>query len=423
MRARAWTSILSMMAVGANAVGCGSDARTDCASYSDCTADGAGMDGETVLDGGPEVAAPDAEMGTVDASHPSDAARGGDADAAVDAFVCDPTQSPSAEPCVVDEAYGIFVAPAGSDANPGTKALPVATIGRGMDLAKTASKRVYVCAGRFAEKVAIGTSRDGAAVFGGLDCATWHYDTNNKVIVAPAQTGYALELDGLQQGATLEDVEFDALDANPSHPGESSVAVFANGAQNVVLRRVAMVAGAVVATGGAGPSGGTAGDPSNAYAGSLNGTSAGDAGAPSGKTSMCVDGTASVGGAGRRHQPDAGRRRTGSTRDRQAEAPAATMFHAFQQGVAATESTRRKVPPTPPSQSWAAFRQRDGHPLRRRPVRTANRVKGAAAVAMASRAPVPEAAVRAADAGEWAANRAVEVARRSHCSRFNQAFR
>ena len=90
-----------------------------------------------------------------------------------DAGMCDPTKSPSDDPCVVDEAYGVFVSPRGSDANPGTRSAPASTIGRGMDLAKAARKRVYVCAGSFAEPLVVAASRDGVNVYGALDCATW----------------------------------------------------------------------------------------------------------------------------------------------------------------------------------------------------------------------------------------------------------
>ena len=40
----------------------------------------------------------------------------------------------------------------------------------------------------------VGTSRDGVNVYGALDCATWTYGAANKVVVAPAQSGYALEI-------------------------------------------------------------------------------------------------------------------------------------------------------------------------------------------------------------------------------------
>ena len=173
--------------------------------------------------GSPECSAPDAAAG--------DAGRDGGAEAEVAPSGCDPTKLPHDEACVVDDAFGIFAALAGSDANPGSKSAPVQSIGHAMDLAKAAAKRVYVCAGSYPEQLVVGSSRDGVNVYGALDCATWTYSAANKVVVAPAQSGYALEIEGLQTGVTFEDIECDAQSA--TNGGESSIAVFASGSQNV----------------------------------------------------------------------------------------------------------------------------------------------------------------------------------------------
>jgi len=229
-----------------------------------------------------------------------------DAATGVEAGACDPTRPPSSEPCVIAETYGVFVSPSGSDANSGTRAAPVQTIGHGMDLAKAAGKRVYVCAGSFAEQLVVAASRDGVAVYGALDCATWSYGTANKVVVTPAQAGYALELEGLQTGATFEDVEFDAQGAPSGSAGESSITVFASSSENVAFERVTVVAGN--ATDGA--SGVSPAPTSEAGAGTnnwygtppdyseLNGASAGDAGGAPMTTCACADQSSSTGGAG-----------------------------------------------------------------------------------------------------------------------------
>ena len=59
----------------------------------------------------------------------------GRSDAFPDVRGCDPSKSPSEEACVVAEAYGIFVSPAGSDGSAGTRSAPLATLGHGMDVA------------------------------------------------------------------------------------------------------------------------------------------------------------------------------------------------------------------------------------------------------------------------------------------------
>ena len=238
--------------------------------------------------GSPECSALDATAG--------DTAPDGGAEAGVAPSGCDPVKSPRDEACVIDEAFGIFVSPAGSDANPGSKAAPARTIGHAMDLAKAAGKRVYVCRGSYPEPIAVGASRDGVNVYGALDCASWTYGAANKVVVAPAQSGYALQIQGLQTGVTFEDIEFDAQSA--ANGGESSIAVFASGSQNVALHRVTIVAGNGT-DGMPGPPQGPSdwyGIPPN-YS-ELNGMSAGDAGGAPSSTCTCPDQASSTGGAG-----------------------------------------------------------------------------------------------------------------------------
>jgi len=226
----------------------------------------------------------------------------GGSDASPDVGGCDPSKSPSEEACIVAEAYGVFVSPAGSDSNAGTRSAPVATLGHGMDVAKATGKRVYVCAGSFGEELVIGASRDGVNVYGGLDCTGWTYGAGNHVVVAPLGSGYALELEGLRTGVTLEDLEFDSQGA--PRPGESSIAAFASNSENVVLERMTLVAG-TAADGSAAATSGPGADagPTNWYGTppaypELNGASAGDAGAAPATTCTCRDQSSSTGGAG-----------------------------------------------------------------------------------------------------------------------------
>jgi len=248
-------------------------------------------------------------QGTPECSPADAAARDGamavGSEAGADASACDPTKAPHDASCVITEAYGVFVSPAGSDSNVGTRSAPARTIGHGMDLAKAAGKRVYVCAGSFHEQLVVASTRDGVSVYGALDCATWSYGTANKVVVATAAAGYALELESLQAGTTFEDLEFDALNAAPGVAGGSSVAVFASSSRNVALQRVTMVAGnATDGTSGASPGGADGGGSATNWYGTppgyaeLDGKSAGDAGAAPPTTCLCPDQSSSTGGAG-----------------------------------------------------------------------------------------------------------------------------
>jgi len=149
--------------------------------------------------------------------------------------------SDTADPCIINEQFGIFVSPTGSDSAAGTQLTPVATVGHAMDLARAAGKRVYACgsAGNYTvESLVVGASRDGVKAYGGLNCTTapsqWIYSAGAKATMAPA-TGYALQVSGLTVGVTFEDFGFVA--ANATGVGASSIAVFASSATGVVLQR------------------------------------------------------------------------------------------------------------------------------------------------------------------------------------------
>jgi hypothetical protein len=167
-------------------------------------------------------------------------------DAVADADVgpaCDVTKSPVDEPCVVDDRYGVFVSPGGSDtAGVGTKAAPYKTVTKGLTSAQ--GKNVYVCAGNYAEAVTIEGALDGARIFGGFDCLGWSYAASNRPVVKPT-TGPALTAKSLTKGLRVEDVEFDAPATTAS--GESSAAGWVTGSANVRLVRVKLVAAAAQA--------------------------------------------------------------------------------------------------------------------------------------------------------------------------------
>ena len=162
---------------------------------------------------------------------------------------CDSNSDPpsnTGDTCIISDTFGIFVKPGGTDSSScGAMASPCLTIGHAMDQAKAAGKRVYACGSggaTYNENLVVGTSRDGVAVYGGLDCtaAQWTYNAADVATVAPS-TGIALELSGLTS-ATFEDFAF--VGTASSSAGASSIAVFASNSSGVVLRRCSATAGA-----------------------------------------------------------------------------------------------------------------------------------------------------------------------------------
>jgi hypothetical protein len=175
-------------------------------------------------------------------------------EASSDASSCDPTKDPKDEPCVLDSAYGVFVASAGGDAGAeslgsgvagpdGTADRPYASIGQA--LANMAGKsRVYVCNGVYTEQVSITAA---VSLYGGLSCAAgsarrvWSYVGQTAQVTAPP-SAYALFVTGVQPGSvTIEDMSFAAPDA--TGPGTSSVAALIASSSAVRLERVALSAG------------------------------------------------------------------------------------------------------------------------------------------------------------------------------------
>ena len=158
---------------------------------------------------------------------------------------CDRSGSPSADACLVDERFAVFVAPEGDDAADGTRAEPVATIGHAIELAQDQNKIVIACAGVFDERIALD---DGLRIYGGFACPgdsgarrPWTYDEGTKTTVAPSARGAALEARDVTKAIVVEDFAFDVLDA--VEPGESSIAAFVVRASDVTFRRVTILAG------------------------------------------------------------------------------------------------------------------------------------------------------------------------------------
>jgi len=214
---------------------------------------------------------------------------------------CDTTQDPSTTPCLVSEAYGVFVSTMGSDATgDGSRAKPYATFGKGLDAAKAAGKQVFVCMGIYPENVTVDAAHDGVSVHGGFSCTDWSYAATNAVKLAPQDPGPAVRVDTLSTGTTITDLEIDSVDAQKA--GDSSIAAFVNASHNVVFRRVTMRSG----NGAAGAAGADGASMSN-YDVSLmpsdpkiagNGAPTLTGGAAQTCSGLCANGMTSTGGAG-----------------------------------------------------------------------------------------------------------------------------
>src|SRR5215471_10632735 len=202
----------------------------------------------------PETSVADAEGGAVEGGAvEGGAVEGGGVeagppiDAGPDVPACDGSRSPSVDPCVIDDRFGVFVTPTGNDGAAGTQAAPLRTLAAALALAHQRSVRVYVCDGgtSFAETMTINATLGGAALFGGFTCtsAQWTYSTSRRAVVRPA-TGPALSIQG-SAGVLLEDFELEGADGLAA--GTSSFGAVVNQASGVVLRRVRIVGGQAAA--------------------------------------------------------------------------------------------------------------------------------------------------------------------------------
>jgi hypothetical protein len=155
---------------------------------------------------------------------------------------CDPTQSPSEDECVIDEDYGVFVSPNGSDGSgDGSRSKPYATLGKAISKAEAKGKRVYACAdgGAYHEALHLDATASGLELYGGFSCDKWAYSTTAKSTVTSSTT-LSLHVEGVTN-FRVEDFRFEAADGVA--PGESSMGALIASSTNVVLRRVHLDAG------------------------------------------------------------------------------------------------------------------------------------------------------------------------------------
>jgi hypothetical protein len=167
-------------------------------------------------------------------------AEGGAMDAtSEEAAVCDRGLTPKDDPCVLSDAYGVFVASpgvtdseaatvgaaAGGPLADGSMAKPYPSIGQA--LANVGSKtRVYVCNGLYPEQVLITTP---VAIYGGLSCElsaadrVWQYVGGSAQVTSPSP-GYALTV-AVPVEQAGDDAGGDAADGDDAADGGDAAAV------------------------------------------------------------------------------------------------------------------------------------------------------------------------------------------------------
>lgn len=249
--------------------------------------------------GSPVDAAPMDDRGfasdSADVTTTVDAADAGEPPEASDAKVCDPTEAPQDDPCVLSGAYGLFVSPQGVDTNPGTPTAPLKSVALAVERASTAGQaRVYLCNGVYSEAVHL---LSGVSLYGGFDCsgdAGIRYVDGTFATISPPSNHIALIVDGVDAAVAVEDIGFRAADGvgdDDAGNGQSSVAVLVN-ASTATFRRCILTAG----NGDQGADGQT---PSNymgtsAPDGTVNNGGLGGAGG----SITCANGSVSFGGGG-----------------------------------------------------------------------------------------------------------------------------
>jgi hypothetical protein len=298
-----------------NACDEGTKGCTDAAASPDASEDSPVVEA-TLPDAGDDAATEDEQDGgTGDQTDGSGSEDGAGDDATSDASTpetgskCTVGASPAKNGCITD-ASGVFVATTaegGSDtAGTGAMAHPFATITRALGNLGT-STAIYVCGGGYIDQVTVNIPIN---LYGGLTCSggKWAYQARSLAVVSGSSASFALKIAVATGTVDIEDMGFDGATAAA---GESSIAAWVNLSNNVILRRVKVVAG----IGGAGAD---AGAPTPNYAGATAAPGApaqmlaSDAGAAEGGSATCAEGT-SNGGQGAIRNVATSQQATGGT--------------------------------------------------------------------------------------------------------------
>jgi hypothetical protein len=199
---------------------------------------------------------------------------------------CDLAKSPKDSPACIDDSVAVFVAPSGDDGASGSKAAPLKSIAKGVELATSRGvSRIYVCEGNYGTAVEV---KAAVSIFGGLSCA-WSY-TGAKPKLAP-QKGVALRVTKVNGAVVLQDFEV-VGSADASAPGDSAIAAFVSESTDVTFRNMTLTATA-------GVDGAKGASRSNYSSGTAQpGGLTNSATAGTGPNCPCPNGTFSKGGSG-----------------------------------------------------------------------------------------------------------------------------
>ncbi len=248
MKSQILSLTLASSVVLAAAWGCSARSE-DCQELRNCAADaGGGGSGATGKGGtagkggsGGSGTGGDGGEGQSSGGAGATAAGGGSGGEGGNVVACD--LSDPAAGCT-PTSNGIFVAPTGNDDNTGAMDAPVATIGKGVELAIDSGQPVFICNATYDETVELGDNADGLAIYGGFACPDaanpWTYMEGERAVIAPANPGYALQAD-LVENLTVTDLELVAQDGAAA--GDSSIAAFVSRSENASFVRVKLVAG------------------------------------------------------------------------------------------------------------------------------------------------------------------------------------
>ena len=155
---------------------------------------------------------------------------------------CDVTKTPSQDGCVVNETLGVFVAPASADASTdspdGTRAHPFSKMQEAIASASGQNKRVYACAGTYAEQIVIA---NGVSMFGDLDCNDGWKVVSDKHASVAAPASPAATAEGISKPTRIEAIDLVAPDGTLANP--SSIALVANGSPALAIASSTIHAG------------------------------------------------------------------------------------------------------------------------------------------------------------------------------------
>jgi hypothetical protein len=220
------------------------------------------------------------------------------------------TGTPNDNMASVIDSCGIFVSPNGNDGAPGTKAAPVASLTKAVELAHPAFKNVYVCGGTdvtYSEPatVTLASSDTGRGIFGGLSCDAWSFDdTRRPTVVVPGAGQPIFRVDGAKD-ARIENLHIISSDA--VDPGTSSIAIFVASGAHLRVRHINIDVGR-------GADGAPGVDAPAQVAAATDGVDATGLTGGAGSACSCPDGTVSggAGGAGGNGGADAGAGESGA---------------------------------------------------------------------------------------------------------------